>query len=166
MFSTIFMASNLHKIPANFELKPRSFPFKVSIRKKNQNSFECSIEPNSLVYDFYNDKEIKIDGLTNVYPVQKGDNVILTLNYEQAGLAITSASIKVTSSEPALPELSPCFPNDGYWDPNYVKCVSKTETKIAMIEEETGSSTYQLKVFQYVFHHMTKFACYTVPTQF
>lgn len=160
------MASNLHKIPANFELKPRSFPFKVSIRKKSQNSFECSIEPNSLVYDFYNDKEIKIDGLTNVYPVQGGDRVILTLNYEQAGLVITSASIKVTSSEPAQPQFSPCFPNDQHYNPAYTKCVSKTETQIALIEEETGSSTYELKVIQNVYHHINKFACYSVPSQF
>lgn len=160
------MASNLHKIPANFELGIRSHPFKVFIRKKTQNSFECSIEPNSLVYDFYNDREVKIDGLTNVYPVNGGDRVILTLNYEQAGLVISSASIKVTASEPAQPQSSPCFPNDEYYNPQTVKCVSKTETQIAMIEEETGSSTYELKVIQYVYHHITKFACYSVPSQF
>ena len=160
------MASNLHKIPANFEIEPRSHPFKVFIRKKTQNSFECSIERNSIVYDFYNDKEVKVDGLDKVYTIQAGDRVILTLNYEQAGLIISSASIKVSNSEPAQPTYTPCFPNDEYYNPQTVKCVSKTETQIAMIEAETGSSTYELKVIQYVYHHLTKFACYIAPSQF
>lgn len=133
--------------------------------KENESTFECSIEPNSLVYDFYNDKEVKIDGLTQTYTVQAGDRVILVLNYQQAGLIISSASIKI-SSEAAEPEYSPCFPNDQYYDPEYVKCVSKTETNVALIEELTGSSNYQLKVSQYIYHHITKYACFTTPSQF
>lgn len=160
------MASNLHKIPANFEIEPRSHPFKVFVRKKTSTSFECSIERNSIVYDFYNDKEVKIDGLDKVYTVQAGNKVILTLNYEQAGLIISSASIKVTSSEPAQPTYTPCFPNDEYYNPDYVKCVSKTETQIAYIEAIAGSPTYQLKAFQNIFHHLTKFACYNFASQF
>ena len=160
------MASNLHKIPANFEIEPRSHPFKVFIRKKSENTFECYIERNSIVYDFYNDKEVKVDGLDKVYTIQAGNRVILTLNYEQAGLIISSASIKVSNSEPAEPTSTPCFPNDEYYNPQTVKCVSKTETQIAMIEAETGSSTYELKVIQYVYHHLTKFACYIAPSQF
>lgn len=160
------MASNLHKIPANFEIKPRSHPFRVSVRKKGGNTFECSIERNSIVYDFYNDKEIKIDGLDKVYPVQAGNKVILTLNYEQAGLIISSASIKVTNSGAAQPTYTPCFPDDEMYNPNSVKCVSRTETLIASIEEMTGSPTYQLKAFQSIYHHLTKFACYTGPSQF
>lgn len=159
------MGSNLHKIPANFEIGTISHPFKVFLRKKNQNSFECSIEPNSIVYDFYNDKEVKINGLDQSYTVQAGSRVILVLKYQQAGLAISSANIKIGSAA-AEPQYTPCFPNDQAYIPSYVKCVSTTETVIASIEELTGSSTYQLNVIQNIYHHMTKYACFTTPSQF
>ena len=158
------MASNLHKVPANFNLKRRSHPFKVFVNRTGPSSFKCSIEPNSIVYDFFNDKEVKIEGITNTYPIQAGNYVILVLNYTQKGTIITNASIKVTSSEPAQPQEVPCFPDDQYYSIDS-KCVSQTESTIATIEEEDGAKIYTLKALQKIYHHITKYACFTNPSE-
>jgi hypothetical protein len=155
------MSSNLHKIPVNFETRTESHPFKIFIKKNNENAFECSIEQNSLVYDFYNDKEVKIDGLDKSYVVQGNENVYLTLNYQQAGLVISKASIRIGSYD--LTEYSPCFPNDPYYGQN-VQCVSKTDTIIGLIVQPYENA--ELYVEQYINRHITKYACYSFPSQF
>jgi hypothetical protein len=149
---------NLHKIPANFNSKRRGYPFKVFL-KKQKDIYKCTIDPYSMVYSYFDEKEVKINGLETEYTVKNGDHLIITLNYTNKGLTITSASLSIKSGDfKTEPKEAPCFPNDQYYtrSPSPLKCLTSAEIEIAYFYEQTVNKEKILKVAQYIRHHITR----------
>lgn len=143
----------MNKLPANFDVDKRNHPFKVSVRGSN-NKFECTIEPYSLVYDFFNDKKVIIKGIENTYPCKAGDKIILNLKIEKKGLSISSATIRVSTGDPIDPQYSPCFPLDRYYSSEQ-KCLTEIEILIATLQEKENSKIPKLEVLQNVYRNIS-----------
>lgn len=152
--------SNLHKMPANFNSERRGHPFKVFLTKE-KDIYKCSIDKLSMVYSFFDDKEVKIDGIDTKFTVKKDDKLILTINCTNKGLIITSASLSIkTGLYQEEFEREPCFPGDEYYtgggppivgDP---ECLKSLDIRIALFQEYTKGV---LTVTQFVRKHITRY---------
>lgn len=151
--------SNLHKMPANFNSKRRGHPFKVYL-KKEKDIYKCSIDKYSMVYSFFDEKEVKISGIDTQFTVKNEDKLILTINCTNKGLIITSASLSIkTGLYEKEPETEKCFPNDGYYSGpnNDNQCLKSRDILIARFTEETVNNEKILTVTQLVRKHITKY---------
>lgn len=155
--------NNLHKMPANFNSKKRGFPFEVSVRKE-KDIYKISIDKYSMVYSFFDDKEVKIDGIDKEYTAKDEDHVVLTLKLTNKGLIITSASMSIKGKnyfDGYQPQTEICFPGDGFWGSpgvNNPLCLKSIDITIARLYEYTIDGKKVLTVSQYVFRHITKHA--------
>jgi len=82
------------KLPNSFEALDIDFPFKTKISVEN-NKYFAIVSPLSLVYNFYDDKEVTIQNIGKKLPITANQSVILTLKYSNSGTNITNASISV-----------------------------------------------------------------------
>jgi len=149
--------SNLHKMPANFNSERRGHPFKVFLTKE-KDIYKCSIDKLSMVYSFFDDKEVKIDGIDKQFTVKDDDKLILTINCINKGLIITSASLSIkTGLYEKEPETEPCFPGDGFYSGGEVgtpECLKSLDIRIATFQEYTKGI---LTVTQLVRKHITRY---------
>jgi hypothetical protein len=153
------MPNNLHKMPANFNSAVRGHPFKVFLRKE-KNIYKCKIDKLSMVYSFFDDKEVKITGIDTEYTVKNDDHLILTIYCTNKGLTITSASLSIKSGNfESLPQEEDCFPGDGYYTSSISmpQCLKSRDIEIANFREETVNNEKILKVNQLVRKHITKY---------
>lgn len=153
------MPNNLHKMPANFNSAPRGHPFKVFLRKE-KNIYKCKIDKFSMVYSFFDDKQVNISGIDTEYTVKDNDNLILTINCTNKGLVITSASLSIKSgSFESLPQEEDCFPGDGYYTYNITmpKCLKSRDITIANFKEKTVNNEKILTVNQLIRKHISKY---------
>jgi hypothetical protein len=148
--------SNLHKIPANFNSRRRGHPFKVFVKKQGS-IYKCSIDKLSMVYSYFDEKEVKITGIDTEYTVKNDDHLILTIYCTNKGLTITSASLSIKSGTfQTNPQTEDCFPGDGYYDP-MPKCLKSLGIEIANFTEETVNNQKTLIVNQIVRRHITRY---------
>ena len=154
------MPNNLHKMPANFNSAVRGHPFKVFLRKE-KNIYKCKIDKLSMVYSFFDDKEVKISGIDTEYTVKDEDKLILTINCTNKGLIITSASLSIKSGDfQSAPQEEDCFPGDGYYiggPLSMPQCLKSRDIEIANFKEETVDNEKILKVNQLIRKHITKY---------
>jgi len=153
------MPNNLHKIPANFNSAVRGHPFKVFLRKE-KNIYKCKIDKLSMIYSFFDDKEVNITGIDTEYNVKNEDQLILTIYCTNKGLTITSASLSIKSGNfESLPQEEDCFPGDGYYTSSIgmPQCFKSRDIEIANFREETVNNEKILKVNQLVRKHITKY---------
>ena len=153
------MANNLHKMPANFNSAVRGHPFKVFLIKE-KNIYKCKIDKFSMVYSFFDDKEVKISGIDTEYTVKDNDHLVLTIYCTNKGLTITSASLSIKSGNfQSLPQEEDCFPGDGYYTSNtsMPQCLKSRDIEIANFTEKTVNNEKILKVNQLVRKHISKY---------
>jgi len=153
------MPNNLHKIPANFNSQRRGHPFKVFLTKE-KDIYKCSIDKLSMVYSFFDEKEVKIDGIDKQFTVKDNDKLILTIYCTNKGLTITSASLSIKSGDfTSEPQTEDCFPGDEYYSYNVSmpKCLKSRDIGIADFREETVNNEKILKVNQFIRKHITKY---------
>jgi hypothetical protein len=154
------MPNNLHKIPANFNFGVSGHPFKVFVKKQGS-IYKCSIDKLSMVYSFFDEKEVKIDGIDKQFTVKNDDHLILTINCTNKGLTITSASLSIKSGDfRSEPQEEDCFPGDGYYiggPSSMPKCLKSRDIEIANFREETVNNEKILKVNQLIRKHITKY---------
>jgi hypothetical protein len=153
--------SNLHKIPANFNLKKRGFPFKVYLRKE-KDIYKCTIDKYTMVYSFFDEKEVIIDGIDKEYTVKDNDHLVLTINCSNKGLIITSASLSIKSGDfQTEPQTEDCFPGDGYYTAGGTigmpKCLKSRNIEIAFFGEYTINNEKVIIVDQKVSKHITRY---------
>jgi len=144
-------------MPANFNSERRGHPFKVFLTKE-KDIYKCSIDKFTMVYSFFDDKEVKINGIDTQFTVKHDDKLILTINCTNKGLTITSASLSIkTENVEREPEEEDCFPGDGYYTSqlgNAPKCLKSMDIRIATFSEYTKGV---LTVHQLVRRHITRY---------
>lgn len=144
-------------MPANFNSERRGHPFKVFLTKE-KDIYKCSIDKLSMVYSFFDDKEVKIDGIDKQFTVKNDDKLILTINCTNKGLIITSASLSIKSGDfRSEPQEEDCFPGDGYYiggSSSMPKCLKSLDIGIATFREYTKGV---LTVVQLVRKHITRY---------
>ena len=154
------MPNNLHKIPANFNSVVRGHPFKVFLRKE-KNIYKCKIDKFSMVYSFFDDKEVKITGIDTEYTVKNDDHLILTIYCTNKGLTITSASLSIKSGNfQSEPQEEDCFSGDGFYTgagSSMPKCLKSRDIEIARFQEVTDNNEKILIVNQLVRKHITRY---------
>lgn len=146
-------------MPANFNSERRGHPFKVFLTKE-KSIYKCSIDKLSMVYSFFDEKEVKISGIDKQFTVKDQDKLILTINCTNKGLIITSASLSIKSGDfQSTPQEEDCFPGDGYYSysVSMPKCLKSMDIEIANFEEETVNNEKILKVNQLIRKHITKY---------
>jgi hypothetical protein len=154
--------NNLHKMPANFNSKKRGFPFEVSVRKE-KDIYKISIDKYSMVYSFFDEKEVKIDGIDKEYTAKDEDKLVLSLKFTNRSLIISSASLSVKDKLYGVgveSETENCFPGDGYYTQNGVStplCLKTLDITIAVFYENTIDGEKVLTVSQYVRRHITRY---------
>jgi hypothetical protein len=113
-----------------------------------------------MVYSFFDEKEVKIDGIDKQFTVKNDDHLILTINCTNKGLTITSASLSIKSGDfQSTPQEEDCFPGDEYYTDNIPmpRCLKSRDIEIANFKEETVNNEKILKVNQFIRKHITKY---------
>jgi len=136
------------KLPNNFEALDIDFPFKTKISVEN-NKYFAIVSTLSLVYNFYDDKEVTIQNIGKKLPITADQSVILTLKYSNSGTNITNASISIknNSSDPIL-------------DKDNYATQSDLEIGVLQINQNTPIFTH------YVTSPVTKYCCSRVPSEY
>ena len=135
-------------LPNTFEGLDKDFPFKTKITIEN-NKYYATVSTLSLVYNFYDDKEVIIQNVGKKLPITANQNVILTLKYSNSGTNITNASISVKndSSDPILDK------ND---------YATQSDLVIGNLQVSQNIPTF----IHYITSPVTKYCCSRVPSEY
>jgi hypothetical protein len=138
----------MKKIPENF-IPSITHPFKIFLKKRGK-KYYIIVEKLSILYDHYSDKEILIENIgkeiETIIPTSSLQYVVLTINYDQKGNRMTSASISVMNNIPQTVYTQ---------DSPTTRTLIKTFTALGDLNNYSSNPA----VKQYVFEKLTKYGC-------
>jgi hypothetical protein len=141
----------MKKIPENF-IPSITHPFKIFLKKRGK-KYYIVVEKLSILYDHYSDKEILIENIgkeiETIIPTSSVQYVILTINYDQKGNRMTSASISIMDYLPVEVYTQ---------DTPTTRTLIKTFTGLGSLFYRNADPN-SLILIQNVFENLTKYGC-------